>query len=93
MIRILSILTVGFFAALASGCDLRKGTESHDLSEERNEETFDTKSEENLAGFLADAIEAKYADIKLAELARKTPLGGAAKPLEFYRNFDLKRPA
>ena len=69
MKRILSILTVGFFAALASGCDLRKGTESQDLAEERNDETFGTKSEENLADFLADAIEAKYADIKLAELA------------------------
>lgn len=69
MKQILSILTVGFLAALASGCDLRKGTESHDLADERNEETFDTQSEENLADFLADAIEAKYADIKLAQLA------------------------
>lgn len=69
MKQILSILTVGFFAALASGCDLRKGTESHDLAEERNEENFDTKSEKNLVDFLADAIEANYADIKLAELA------------------------
>jgi putative membrane protein len=69
MKRFLFILTVGFLSAMATGCDPRKAADSHGLAEEKNDEAFDRKSEEDIADFLADAIEDKYAEIKLAELA------------------------
>jgi putative membrane protein len=69
MKRILLLLIFGFLAALFEGCDPRTGAASHDMSEEHNEENSDTKTKERLAEFLASAVESKYADLKLAELA------------------------
>ncbi len=69
MKRILLLLTFGFLAALFVGCDPRTGADSHNISEEHNEENSETKTKKRLAEFLADAVESKYADLKLAELA------------------------
>jgi putative membrane protein len=51
-----------------SACSRENSTDSNAAAEEKNEQKFDTRGEEKEANFVADAIEKKYAKIKLAEL-------------------------
>jgi putative membrane protein len=63
-----NILIVVFISILA-GCSTGNKNDSNAAAEEKNEQKFDTREEEKEADFIADAIEQKYAKIKLAELA------------------------
>lgn len=53
------------------GCDSKNDqkSNSYDVAQKENEEKFDTKASEKEADFVIDAIEERYAEIKLAELA------------------------
>ena len=55
--------------SIASACRTENSGDSNVAAEEKNDQKFDTRAEEKEANFVADAIEEKYADIKLAELA------------------------
>jgi putative membrane protein len=55
--------------SMASACSTENSRDSNAAAEEKNEQKFDTKAEENEANFVAEAIAEKYAEIKLAELA------------------------
>ena len=51
------------------GCGTENKRDTNAIAEEQNEQKFDTRAEEKEANFVAEAIEEKYGDIKLAELA------------------------
>ena len=55
--------------SIVSACSRENSGDSNIAAEEKNEQKFDTRAEEKEANFVADAIEEKYAKIKLAELA------------------------
>ena len=55
--------------SIVSACSRENSRDSNVAAEEKNEQKFDTRAEEKEANFVAGAIEEKYADIKLAELA------------------------
>ena len=55
--------------SIVSACRKEKSGDNNTAAEEKNEQKFDTRAEEKEANFVAEAIEEKYADIKLAELA------------------------
>ena len=55
--------------SIVSACSRENSGDSNAAAEEKNEQKFDTRAEEKEANFVAEAIEEKYADIKLAELA------------------------
>ena len=55
--------------SIVSACSRENSRDSNVAAEEKNEHKFDTRAEEKEANFVAEAIEKKYADIKLAELA------------------------
>ncbi len=57
------------FISIVSACNTKTNRDSNAAAEEKNEQKFDTREEEKEANFMAEAIEEKYADIKLAELA------------------------
>ena len=57
------------FISIVSACNTKSNRDSNAAAEEKNEQKFDTRAEEKEANFMAEAIEEKYADIKLAELA------------------------
>lgn len=57
------------FISIVSACNPKNNQDSNAVAEEKNEQKFDTRAEEKEANFMAEAIEEKYADIKLAELA------------------------
>lgn len=62
------IFIAAVFISIVSACNT-PNRDSNQVAEEKNEQKFDTRAEEKEANFMAEAIEAKYADIKLAELA------------------------
>ena len=55
--------------SIVSACSRENDRDDNVAAEEKNEQKFDTRAEEKEANFVAGAIEEKYADIKLAELA------------------------
>src|SRR6187455_1565397 len=55
--------------SIVSACSRENDRDNSVAAEEKNEQKFDTRAEEKEANFVAGAIEEKYADIKLAELA------------------------
>ena len=57
------------FISIVSACNTVTNRDSNAASEEKDKQKFDTRAEEKEADFMAEAIEEKYADIKLAELA------------------------
>jgi putative membrane protein len=57
------------FISIVSACGTESKRDSNAAAEEKNKQKFDTRAEEKEANFMAEAIEEKYADIKLAELA------------------------
>jgi len=69
MKQICNILIAAFFISCIASCDNAKKDDSNAIAEKKNEKKFDTRAEEKEADFVADAIEDKYAEIKLAELA------------------------
>ena len=69
MKQIRDILTALLFISFVLSCDNAKRTDGNVIAEEKNEKKFDSREEEKEADFVADAIEDKFADIKLAELA------------------------
>jgi putative membrane protein len=54
---------------ILQGCEYARKQDSHEIAEEKNEKKFDTRADEKEAEFVADAIQANYAEIRLAELA------------------------
>ena len=68
MKQVCFIFVTCLFTFLA-GCDSSKKHDSNTRVEEKNEKNFEGKAEIKEANFVADAIEEKYAEIKLAELA------------------------
>lgn len=64
-----NIIIPGIFAVVIIGCDNRGKNDSNTVAEQKNDENFDSRIEENQADFVADAIESNYAEIKMAELA------------------------
>jgi len=69
MIQVRNILISGLFIISTLSCEPSKKNNSNEVAEKKNEENFDTRAEEKEAEFVADAIAASYAEIKLAELA------------------------
>jgi len=63
------IFVTAVFISIVSACSSENSRDSNVAAEEKNEQKFDTRAEEKEANFVAEAIEKKYADIKLAELA------------------------
>jgi putative membrane protein len=63
------ILLAVVLISVVSTCSRENNGDSNTAAEEKNEQKFDTRAEEKEANFVAGAIEEKYADIKLAELA------------------------
>jgi putative membrane protein len=55
--------------SLLFACSGENKRDSNVAAEEQNEEKFDTRADEMEAKFVADAIEKKYDEMKLAELA------------------------
>ena len=58
------------FAGLLAlaGCDSQRESSSYAVAESENDKKFDNRKEENEADFVVDAIQDRYAEIKLAEL-------------------------
>jgi putative membrane protein len=69
MKQIRNIFIAVLFISFVSSCDNARKDDSNAIAEEKNHKNFDTKAEEKEADFVSDAIEDKYAEIKLAELA------------------------
>jgi len=57
------------FVSLVCGCSSENKRDSNVAAKEQNEEKFDTRADEKEAKFVADAVEKKYDEMKLAELA------------------------
>ena len=64
-----TLFVLVIFVSLVFGCSSENKRDSNVAAEEQNEETFDTREDEKEAKFVADAIERKYDEMKLAELA------------------------
>jgi putative membrane protein len=58
-----------FLISVVAACGSENKNDSNEVAEEKNERNFDSRAEEKEADFVADAIEEKYAKMKLAELA------------------------
>jgi len=69
MKRAQTILIALVLISIVSACGTESNRGSNGAAEEKNKQKFDTRAEEKEANFMAEAIEEKYADIKLAELA------------------------
>lgn len=69
MTKFQSIAIVIFSSMCFVQCENARKPDSHEIAEEKNQENFDTRSGENEAAFVADAIQQNLAEIKLAELA------------------------
>src|SRR5688572_5467978 len=69
MERMQRIFIAVVFISVVSACGTETNRDSNAAAEEKNKQKFDTRAEEKEANFMAEAIEEKYADIKLAELA------------------------
>jgi len=69
MKRMQKIFIAAVFISIVSACGRENNRDSNGAAKEKNEQKFDTRAEEKDANFVAEAIEEKYAYIKLAELA------------------------
>lgn len=70
MERIFKIMTLGFLVVLLS-CDARRDHDhdgSMEAAEEANDDRFEDNSKEKDADFVAEAVAANYAEIRMAEL-------------------------
>jgi putative membrane protein len=69
MTKFQNIAIVIFSSLCFVHCENSRKPDSHEIAEEKNEETFDTRADEKEAAFVVDAIQQNLAEIKLAELA------------------------
>ena len=69
MKQINQLVLIVVLIAIASSCGRENKGDSNTAAKKLNEKKFDTRSEEKEARFVSNAIEEKYAKIKLAELA------------------------
>jgi putative membrane protein len=64
-----NIFAVVILSAILVACGTEDKRDSNAVAEKKNDQKFDTRDEEKEANFVAGAIEEKYGEIKLAELA------------------------
>src|SRR5262245_46162971 len=69
MKQVSNILIAVVFISFMLSCQNAKKDDSNAIAKQKNEKKFDSRAEEKEADFVADAIEEKFAEIKLAELA------------------------
>jgi len=83
MKRIFKILTVASLFAFYSCNEARREQEqdSNEVAEEANEEKFEDKDMEKDADFVAEAVAANYAEIKMAKLAQQRSSNAEVKEI------------
>lgn len=69
MKRVQNIVILLLSFLIVQSCEMSRKQDSHEIAEEKNKKSFDTRKDEKEADFVADAIQNNFAEIRLAELA------------------------